>query len=451
MGKELVKNMSNAMYADAIKSELFKISETDDVRTSLCYEVETNTFWKYKDGVWSVVKRDDILLIIRKWLMKNAGNKSLTMGMYNDIADQLAMTVDRHDVLDDGWVAFEDGSWNPDTDEFADHAPFRFATIKVKALYKNLPRPEDYPLFSKFIADICVDEDGKPLPAMVLQLQEVAGYMLLASSDRAMSFFFSGRGRNGKSVFAHLIQHMIGKERVSNMGLDDLTGDKFATADLIGKRLNVSDETNTHKDAASSMFKKLVSGDRLRVQRKFEQGGSLTPRAKYLLILNGVPTFDGFDYALRERILAIPFFRSFSEDERDYTLEKRIKATEMPGIVAWAIEGLRRLQKNKLRFTKTVQSETLLNEFEDASSSLSEFYNEGWEASGVPFPSNTFYEEYEIWCKKSGRKVMSKNRVSRLMADKVGRGRSVRIGQTVTSGIMVKRKDTQEEKQTLDF
>lgn len=434
-------------------SQLLKYPDGAAVQTVLCFEVETATFWRYAGGVWTAMNKDNIGMEVRKFIMNKEATSQLTMSKIRDVVDQLGAEVDRHDVLADEWVAFVDGSWHPDTDEFAPHSPERFSTIKVNALYNNLPKPEDGPVFHKFLSDICVKEDGSPSLGMMDLLQELAGYMLLASSERAVSFFLTGRGRNGKGVFGAILQEIIGRERVCNLSLEDLTGDRFATSDLIGKRLNVCDETNTHRDSASAMFKKLVSVDFIRGQRKYERGVNFKPRCKFLFLMNGIPTFDGFDYALRERIIPIPFFRSFSQDERDYTLKDKIIKKELPCVIAWAMEGLRRLQKNNLRFTMTEESLYTLNQFEDASSSLSEFFNQGWEPSDFPTPFSDFYEEFVEWLKKTGRKQMSSNRVSREMHDRVGKGRMVRhpISGDSVAGIMVKRRMKEKMKEADPF
>jgi putative DNA primase/helicase len=434
-------------------AQLLKFQGGEKAQTLTCYEVQTQTFWQYQAGVWLAKNREDIHAEVRRFCMMTEATATLTMGKIRDITDQLTFEVDRHDVLKDGWIAFEDGSWNPDTNEFADHAPERFATIKVKALYNNLPKPEDAPIFHKFLSEVCVDEELKPLPGMKDLLQEMFGYCLMASSERAVSFFLTGRGRNGKGVLSGILQEIMGAERVSNMALEDLTTDRFASSALVGKRLNIADETNTHRDAASSMFKKLVAVDNVQAQRKFEGSFSFKPRCKYIFLVNGIPTFDGFDYALRERIIPIPFFRSFSEEERDYTLKARIIAGELPAVVAWAMEGLRRLQERNLRFTITEQSRDCLNQFEDASSSLAEFFNEGWEISDTAYPARDFYVEFVEWTKKTGRKQMSSNRVSREMIDKTGKGKRVWHAASGFSvpGLMIRRRKTKEENMTLDI
>jgi putative DNA primase/helicase len=414
------------------------------VKYSLCYEVQTQTFWKYHEGVWEAVERDDLIMLLRKKL--RSLTDPLTMAKLRDIIEQAAMDVDRHNELNDGWISFNDGSWFPDTDEFAEHSPERFATIKVNALYNNLPKLEDGPDFSKFIKDICVDEGGEYFPEMADQLQEMCGYFLMSSSERAVSFFLSGKGRNGKSVLSGIVQEMIGQARVSNMALDELTADKFATSALVGKRLNVGDETNTHKDSTSAMFKKLVSVDRLKAERKFRDSFSYKPRAKYLFLVNGTPTFDGFDEAMKARIICIPFFRFFTEAERDWTLKERIVKNEMPVVIAWAMDGLRRLKRNKLRFTSTPQSQELLQQFENASSSLSEFFDERWEKSTEPYPATDFFEEYVQWCKDTGRRSMGNTRVGREIAERCGKGRHMRhlVTKAIVRGIMCQRKMVKE-------
>lgn len=393
-----------------------------DVKFSLCWEKSTRIFWEYRDGVWTSVERDDLLSAIRSHVMEVEPWNKYTTNTGEDIIKQLKYEVESRHELDDGWIAFNDGVWNPDTDEFAEHAPRRFATVKVNADYLNLPDYRTAKDFMKYLDDICVDEKLKPLEPMRLLLQEIAGYVLLADSERGVSFFLSGNARNGKGVFLDLIRCQVSPERVSNMSLTQLTTSNFSTSALVGKRVNVADETNTSKEAVADIFKKLVTVDTITGERKYGDKFNFKPRCKYFFNVNGIPTFDGFDLAVKERIIAVPFHRFFSKEERDWTLKKRIIANEMPQFVAWAIEGLRRLMKNRLNFTTYRESEMMLNAFENASSSVAEFYSEGWkQATGKGTPTYVVKGMYDTFCKETRRKEVSSNRFTRETESRFGK------------------------------
>jgi putative DNA primase/helicase len=47
------------------------------------------------------------------------------------------------------------------------------------------------------------------------------------------------------------------------------------------------------------------------------------------------------------RAIILPFNRRFSEAEQDKQIERKF-AQELPGILVWAVEGLRRLQSRGL-------------------------------------------------------------------------------------------------------
>ncbi len=402
-------------YRARLFAQTFKLpAPSGDVLFSLCWESSTRIFWQYEDGVWSSVEQDDLLGQIRDHVMDVESWNKYTSHTGADILKQLKYEVEKRHELDDGWIAFNDGSWNPDTDEFAEHAPHRFATVKVNAEYRNLPDYRTAKDFMKYLDDVCVDEKLRPLEPMRMLLQEIAGYVLLADSERGVSFFLSGNARNGKGVYLDFLRQLVSPERVSNMSLTQLTSSQFSTSALVGKRINVADETNTSKEAVADIFKKLVTVDTITAERKHEAKFNFKPRCKYFFNVNGVATFDVFDLAVKERIIAVPFHRFFKKEERDWTLKKRIIKNEMPQFVAWAIEGLRRLIDNKLNFTTYQQSENLLNAFENASSSVSEFYSEGWEqATGKGMPTHEVKKMYDAFCRETGRKEVSSNRFTR--------------------------------------
>lgn len=405
------------MLADVdVTNENKGSNDTGYIAYSLLWESCTQSLWKYDKGYWSVLDQETSIGIIRSMIVST---EPFTGTRGEDIFEQLKYEVDRYDVVPDGWIAFKDVSWNPETDEVGEHSPARYATVNAEAEYHHLADWKDEGTkFRKFMRSICVDDKGAYLPAMETLLQEMFGYCLLSQSRKAVSFFLSGGGRNGKGVLLNLLRHMIGHSRTKSMSLTDLTASRFATASLVGMRLNVADETNTNTEALSDLFKKLIANDTITAERKYGNSFDFKPRCKYFFNVNGIPSFDTFDFAMKERIIAIPFKRKFLEAERDiYLLESLLK--EMPVVTSWAVDGLRRLKKNKMIFTKFKESQDILDTFEQVSDPLADFLT-GWEKSVDKYPYYVFYNEFSEWCKDNGRYRASSKKISIRLAEKIG-------------------------------
>lgn len=64
-----------------------------------------------------------------------------------------------------------------------------------------------------------------------------------------------------------MIKTLLGFENTSALDLKEL-GNRFKTAELFGKLANVGDDIGDEFIADASIFKKVVSGDRLNAERK---------------------------------------------------------------------------------------------------------------------------------------------------------------------------------------
>jgi len=88
------------------------------------------------------------------------------------------------------------------------------------------------PLINKFLRDVVAESD-------VELLCEIAGYCLTTDCSHQKAFLIYGRGSNGKSVFLELLESFVGKANTSSESLHKLEHDKYRTAKLYGKKVNV--------------------------------------------------------------------------------------------------------------------------------------------------------------------------------------------------------------------
>lgn len=268
------------------------------------------------------------------------------------------------------------------------------------------------PLFSTFLQEVLIDKKGNPDPQLHLLLQEIFGYILLPTLEAHASFFFVGKGGNGKSVVLDALRAMMGGDTFcDSKSIENLTTNQFAVADLLGKRLNICAEEES-KFIKSDKFKALVAGDAVSVRRLYEQGFTWIPTVKYVYSTNQIPSFAGFNTGLLRRILIVPFHYEVTAEKKDTTLSRRIIQSELGGITQWAIEGARRLIKNGYRFATSEAVEKTKKEFEEQLSSAIQFYNDKFTTDanrGSPeeVVKEHLYEEYVAWCMAKGKKSLN--------------------------------------------
>ena len=102
----------------------------------------------------------------------------------------------------------------------------------------------------------------------------------------------------------------------------------------------------------------ITGEDMLTVDRKFRDRGTGKLPTRFVVLSNELPRFHDSSGAIANRLLILQMTESFLGRE-DRTLDDRLRA-ELPGILAWALEGLDRLLRNG-RFTVPRSSEDAAN------------------------------------------------------------------------------------------
>ena len=118
------------------------------------------------------------------------------------------------------------------------------------------------------------------------------------------------------------------------------SGSLFA---MVGKYLNICGDLGKNIKLGGR-FKTLVSSnaETIMINEKFKPQYSVKFTTKIIMSSNHMPTSFKDDGATMERLSIICFNRSFSKDEQDKNLTKKLLA-EIEGIVQWALEGKRQL------------------------------------------------------------------------------------------------------------
>lgn len=193
--------------------------------------------------------------------------------------------------------------------------------------------------FLKFLGEVLPDESDR------LTIQEFFGYSLIRSKRYHKGMIFDGDGRNGKGVLLNLLKALHYKN--ASINLDNLRG--FGLENGLDASLLSCPEL-PKKNFDSELFKSIVAEDEINVDRKHKKAVSASLPGKLVILTNGLPTLTDRSAGFWARLLIIQFKVSFVGRE-DTGLEKRIRQTELPAILNWAVAGLVRLLQNG-RFTE---------------------------------------------------------------------------------------------------
>lgn len=197
--------------------------------------------------------------------------------------------------------------------------------------------PADLPpdsLFAQFLAT------GLPDPEKQALIQEYAGYTLLGDTRFQKCLLLLGPGEDGKSTFANIIRAMHGKAVA--LSLDKLEG--FQLSAIKDASLVISEETPRH-GINEQVFKTLVSGGVIQIEKKHKDPYTYAPYAKIIVCCNEFPRIKDKSNGFWRRIIFINWVNSMPSDKKIFDLDKKIIESELHLVIDWALQGLQRLLK----------------------------------------------------------------------------------------------------------
>lgn len=282
-----------------------------------------------------------------------------------------------------------------------------------KADFLTYQLPFEYD--EKAVCPIFMDYLNTVLPDTNLQtiLAEYLGYLFIRTTrlklEKALILY--GSGANGKSVMFEIVNAMLGGQaNVSNFSLQNLTNEKgYYRAMLGGKLVNYSSEINGQLDEA--IFKQLVSGEPVDARLPYGEPFTLINYGKMIFNCNELPRTSDHTNAFFRRFLIIPFEVTIPELRQDKQLAQKIIKNELPGVLNWVLEGLKRLISQK-NFTQSEEVNGVLKSYIKDSDSAALFIDEmGYEEAEIDFvPMSNLYADYKNFCILRGNFPLSYKR-----------------------------------------
>jgi putative DNA primase/helicase len=149
-----------------------------------------------------------------------------------------------------------------------------------------------------------------------------------------------------------ILGYLLGEENVSPFSLYQLTDHEkvdYHIAKMHGKYANICGDIGSKRIENTEHIKKLSSGtDMVNGRNPYGKPFKFINFAKIIIAGNKLPKKDAFTTGDKRRDLIITFGNKIIDTEQEIKdLAKVIKeAGELPGILNWAIEGLKRLESN---------------------------------------------------------------------------------------------------------
>ena len=240
-------------------------------------------------------------------------------------------------------------------------------------------------------------------PQAVDTLQELFGYLLTPETSQQKVFLIVGPKRSGKGTIARVLTAMLGAANVASPTLASL-GDQFGLQPLVGKLAAVVSDARlggkADPAAVAEQILRISGEDQVNVGRKFLGALSLRLGVRFLLMTNELPRIADTSGALASRFVILTMAQSFYGRE-DPGLTSRL-LNELPGVLAWAVEGWHRLTARGY-FMPPASSVAAAQELADLGSPVGTFVREACVVGAAhDVGVDHLYLIWRMWCTEQG-------------------------------------------------
>ena len=367
------------------------LSETRDVY----YGGES--FLIYENGVYNISGEKEAGRIIMDYMLPNY----CIMASIRDCRDQwdILVSKDFDDFNRNPYlVNVRNGLLDIRDMSFKEHTPSYLSTVQLNVEYN----PQvDCPQFKKFLNEVL---DCKLIPLV----QEIVGYLLTTNTVSQKAFVFWGPARTGKSTLLWVVEYLLlGKKNVSNIPWQEI-GDKFKTAELLGKLANVFSDLPSKSIDDTGIFKVVTGEDYLMAEKKNKNPFKFKPFARLVFSCNELPrNYVDRTEGFYRRLIIVPFSRQIEKSKIDKALKYKFQR-EKEGILNWALEGLKRLYENNFEFSENELTDGVKKEYKRENNNVISFVEECCEIDSLFSCSRIeIYEAYKEFCVEAGLKALS--------------------------------------------
>lgn len=390
-------NLEELLHNESLKAEASKKKKQSENLNPIARQIiedqqmvfHGDSFFRYLNGRYVVVSE-----IQMKQIIFSTIKDSYRQSKSNEIQDSMIAQclVDQMNIRNA--VNCLNGTYDFESKSLLPHNPKDLFTTQIQAIYEPAAKCDRW---RGFLSEILGDDTSK-----IDVFQEYAGYALNPNVNVEVILFLLGRGANGKSVSCDVLKNVIGAGNYDTISLDDLKNKNYI-AELYGKLINISTESQTKAEVYESNLKRLASGEEIKVDRKFKHPFTFKSNCKHIYCLNNMPRISDRTDAFFRRVIPIPFNFKVQSDKRILQLGLLIAQEEASGILNWMIEGYERLSAQKWHFTQSKQISDLLAEYRRDNNNVISFVEEECTLTPGMFLSNReAYARYQKWCKESG-------------------------------------------------
>lgn len=349
----------------------------------------------YKDGIYvpgyRAIESEMIQLIPH---LRDAQRK--------EVLKYLELLADTVKAADANYIAFKNGIYDIANDVMVPPSADLILTNRIEHNFN--PAAYSELMDSTLNKLACQDKDIRAL------LEECVGYCFYRRNELGKAFILTGDKSNGKSTFLDVVTAILGEDNISTLDIKEL-GDRFSTSMMFGKLANIADDIGDDflQGTQVSVFKKVVTGSRIKAERKGQDPFEFSPYVKILASANEIPRMKDKTGAVLRRLVIIPFNATFSKDDPDfdpYIKTKLSKPEPLEYLIALGVKGLDRVLHNK-GFTVPTLVQEQLDEYEESNNPIIAFLKDVELSELENEPTSDVYRRYNLFCTENSLQAMS--------------------------------------------
>lgn len=259
-------------------------------------------------------------------------------------------------------------------------------------------------------------------------IQKCVGYSLSGSNREQCAYFLYGMGNNGKSTFLDTLSDLMGGY-ASNAQPDTLMiqsrlgssggGANSDIARLKSARFVTCEEPTEGVRLNEGLLKQLTGGSKVTCRFLYGDEFEYTPEFKIWIATNHKPTVRGTDFGIWRRIKLIPFEVNIPKEKVDKNLKYKLRQ-EFPQILAWAVEGCMKWQREGITEPSVVANAT--KEYKQEMDLIAGFVEQCIAidyTSDRQVPANELFTLYSKWAKANNEYEMSSKKFFMEVAKKI--------------------------------
>lgn len=244
-------------------------------------------------------------------------------------------------------------------------------------------------------------------------VQRAVGVSLCGAQLEEVLFFCYGTGKNGKSVFFNILNHIFGdyfqKAPTEMLMLKHNESIPNDIARLPGARMVVAEELPENRTLNENKIKNLTGGDMISARFLHKEFFDFKPTYKLWIYGNHKPNIKGTDEGIWRRICLIPFLVTIPEEKRiPQNILIKSLLDEKSGIFNWILDGWKKYQKDGLKKPDLVKKYT--NEYRLEQDIVADFVQECCLFSEhFKITKAELLDFYVKWCQKNNEHPAKRN------------------------------------------